>query len=160
MKNWAKWLFLILYVVALIFTAQWWNPFVSVPALLKYSMVTMIAACIYGVCLVLAQMYILLSIIFPLPPRADSNAPRTVWTRAFKFLMKESPISPNAPKSLDEMVGNEKAKIEIKEVIDILAKSKHYQESGAQVPKGMLFIGPPGVGKTLFDLPTDNLLSR
>ncbi len=64
--------------------------------------------------------------------------------------MKESPIRANAPKTLDEMVGNTAAKIEIKEIIDILGKSKHYQESGAQVPKGMLFIGPPGVGKTLF----------
>jgi len=150
MKNWARWLFLILWTLTLIFTAQWWNPFVSVPALLKYSLITAIAACIYGVCLVLAQFYILLSIIFPLPPRADSNAPKSMWTRAFKFLMKESPINPKAPKTLDEMVGNESAKVEIKEVIDILAKVKHYQESGAQLPKGMLFIGPPGVGKTLF----------
>ncbi|NJL71824.1 MAG: AAA family ATPase [Candidatus Competibacteraceae bacterium] len=48
------------------------------------------------------------------------------------------------------MVGNEAAKIEIKEAIDILKKSSHYEGSGAQVPKGMLFVGSPGVGKTLF----------
>ncbi|MBS1989077.1 MAG: AAA family ATPase [Cyanobacteria bacterium SZAS LIN-3] len=150
MKNWAKWLFLIVWTLALIFTAQYWNPFVSVPALLKYTVVSVVAAGVYGALFIIIQFYIILSIIFPLPPRADSNAPKSVWRNAFKFFFKDSPISPKAPKTLSEMIGNEKAKIEIQEVIDILAKSSHYEESGAQVPKGMLFIGAPGVGKTLF----------
>ncbi len=42
------------------------------------------------------------------------------------------------------------AKVEIKEVIEMLMDPGKYKASGAQVPKGMLFIGPPGVGKTLF----------
>jgi ATP-dependent metalloprotease FtsH len=150
MKNWVKWLFAILWTLGLIFTAQYWNPFVSVSALLKYSVVSVIAAGVYGALFIIIQFYIILSIIFPLPPRADSKAPKSAWKKAFKFLLKESPINPKAPQTLEEMIGNEKAKIEIKEVIDILSKSKHYEDSGANVPKGMLFIGPPGVGKTLF----------
>jgi ATP-dependent metalloprotease FtsH len=150
MKNWVKWTFFILWTLFLIFTAQFWNPFVSVGALLKYTVVSVVAAGVYGALLILIQIFVLLSIIFPLPPRADSKAPKSVWKRAFKFLFKESPISPKAPQTLDEMSGNEKAKVEIREVIELLAKSKHYEESGGQVPKGMLFIGPPGVGKTLF----------
>ncbi len=150
MKSWARWTFLILWTVGLILTAQYWNPFASVPALLKYSVVTLVVAVIYGACLIIIQFYIMLSVIFPLPPRADSKAPKSIWMRWFKWLYKESPISPNAPKTLEEMTGNDKAKQEIREVIDIIQKSKHYEDSGAQVPKGMLFVGPPGVGKTLF----------
>lgn len=150
MKNWARWLLFGLWILALIMTAQFWNPFVSFPALLKYSVISTVGAAVFGAIIILMQFYILLSIIFPLPPRADSKAPKSVWKKMFKFLYKDPPINPKAPQLLDEMIGNEAAKIEIREAIDILKKSKHYEDSGAQVPKGMLFIGPPGVGKTLF----------
>ncbi len=150
MKNWARWTLLVLWMLVLILSAPYWNPFTSFPALLKYSVLTIIGAAIFGTLVILAQFYILLSIIFPLPPRADSRAPRSFWKKAFKFMLKDSPISPKAPKNLSELVGNDKAKMEIREVIDILQNTPHYTESGADVPKGMLFIGPPGVGKTLF----------
>ncbi len=134
----------------MIFTAQWWNPFASLPALLKYSVVSVIAATIFGALVILIQYYLLVSIIFPLPPRADSRAPKTIWRRIFPFLFKNPPISPKAPKSLEELIGNAQAKQEIKEVIDMIANPDKYRDSGAEVPKGMLFVGPPGVGKTLF----------
>lgn len=150
MKNWVRWVLFILWVIALIATAQYWNPFTSVSALLKYSIISVIAAGVYGALFILIQFYILLSIIFPLPPRGDAKAPQNFWRKTFKFFYKDSPINPKAPKFLNEMIGNEAAKIEIKEAIDILQKAVHYEGSGAQVPKGMLFVGPPGVGKTLF----------
>ena len=65
-------------------------------------------------------------------------------------MFKAPPIDPKAPTRLRELVGNEMAKIEIQEVIEMLTDPGKYKASGAQVPKGMLFIGPPGVGKTLF----------
>jgi len=136
--------------VGLILTAQYWNPFASLPAFLKYSVITLVVAVLYGAFFIIIQFYIMLSVIFPLPPRADSKAPKSIGKRWFKWLYKESPISPNAPKTLEEMTGNDKAKQEIREVLDIIQKAKHYEDSGAQVPKGMLFVGPPGVGKTLF----------
>lgn len=150
MKTWARWTLLILWTVGLIFTAQYWNPFASLPAFLKYSVITLVVAVLYGAFFIIIQFYIMLSVIFPLPPRADSKAPKSIGKRWFKWLYKESPISPNAPKTLEEMTGNDKAKQEIREVLDIIQKAKHYEDSGAQVPKGMLFVGPPGVGKTLF----------
>lgn len=150
MKTWARWTLLILWTVGLILTAQYWNPFASLPAFLKYSVITLVVAVLYGAFFIIIQFYIMLSVIFPLPPRADSKAPKSIGKRWFKWLYKESPISPNAPKTLEEMTGNDKAKQEIREVIDIIQKAKHYEDSGAQVPKGMLFVGPPGVGKTLF----------
>ncbi|MBX3073531.1 AAA family ATPase [Candidatus Obscuribacterales bacterium] len=150
MKNWAKWTLLIVWTLVLIFTAPYWNPFASFPALLKYSVITVVGAAIFGALMIVMQFYILLSIIFPLPPRADSKAPKSFWRRTFKFIFKDPPISPKAPRTLDELIGNDKARTEIREVIDILQNSQHYLESGADVPKGMLFVGPPGVGKTLF----------
>jgi ATP-dependent metalloprotease FtsH len=150
MKKWARILLFVLWTIGLVITATYWNPFASFPALLKYTVLTLVVAVVYGALFIIIQFYILLSIIFPLPPRADSKAPKSIWRKAFKFLFNDPPLNPKAPTTLDEMIGNDKAKQEIREVIDILQKSKHYEDSGAQVPKGMLFVGAPGVGKTLF----------
>ncbi|PWU02457.1 MAG: hypothetical protein C5B53_01625 [Candidatus Melainabacteria bacterium] len=150
MKTWARWTLLILWILTLLITSTYWNPFTSFPALLKYSVVSVVAAAIFGALILLIQFYVLISIIFPLPPRADSKAPKSFSKRFFPFLYKKPPINPKAPTRLEELVGNERAKVEIREVIDMMANPKKYEASGAEVPKGMLFIGPPGVGKTLF----------
>lgn len=150
MKKWARWTLLALWTITLIFTSQYWNPFSSFPALLKYSVVSVIAAAIFGALILLGQFYILISIIFPLPPRADSKAPKSIWKRMFPFMFDEPKINPKAPKTLDELIGNEQAKIEIREVIDMLSNPDKYKASGAELPKGILFVGVPGVGKTLF----------
>ncbi len=150
MKTWAKWTLLISWFVLLLVTAGFWNPFANFPALLKYSVVSVIGAALFGALVILIQFYILVSIIFPLPPRADLKAPKSFWRKFFPFLFKVTTIDPKAPTTLAELVGNERAKVEIKEVIEMLSDPAKYKVSGAQVPKGMLFIGPPGVGKTLF----------
>lgn len=150
MKSWAKWTLLIVWTIVLLLTSPYWNPFTSFPALLKYSVVSVIASAIFGALVILIQYFLLIQIIFPLPPRADSKAPKDFWRRTFPFLFKKPTINPKAPTSLDELIGNAQAKVEIREVIDMLAHPEHYSASGADVPKGMLFVGPPGVGKTLF----------
>ncbi|MCC6978897.1 MAG: AAA family ATPase, partial [Candidatus Melainabacteria bacterium] len=150
MKNWARWTVLILWTVLLLATSVYWNPFASFPALLKYSVTSVFAAAVFGAIMILMQYYILLSIIFPLPPRADSKAPKPFFNRVFPFMFEKPKINPKAPKTLDELIGNEQAKVEIREVIDMLAHPEKYQASGAELPKGMLFVGAPGVGKTLF----------
>jgi len=35
------------------------------------------------------------------------------------------------------------------EIVDFLKNPKKYQLIGAKIPKGVLLVGPPGVGKTL-----------
>ncbi len=150
MKPWARWTLLILWTVVLLVSSTYWNPFTSFPALLKYSVVSVVAAAIFGALVIIIQYFLLISIIFPLPPRADSKAPQGVWRRMFPFLFKTAKINPKAPTTLDELIGNHLAKLEIREVVDMLAHPEHYAASGAVVPKGMLFVGPPGVGKTLF----------
>lgn len=150
MKTWARWTLLVLWTVLLIVTSEYWNPFTSFPALAKYSITAVVSSAIFGVLVMIAQFFILIAVIFPLPPRADSKAKKTILRKMFSFVFKDPPISPKAPKLLDELIGNEKAKTEIREVIDMLKNREHYVASGAEVPKGMLFIGQPGVGKTLF----------
>lgn len=150
LKPWVRWTLLILWTVVLLLTSQYWNPFTSFPALLKYTVVSVVASAIFGALVILIQWYLLLAIIFPLPPRADSRAPKGFWKRTFPWMFKEPPINPKAPTTLGDLVGNGQAKVEIREVMDMIANPQDYAASGADVPKGMLFVGPPGVGKTLF----------
>jgi ATP-dependent metalloprotease FtsH len=150
MKTWARWTLVIIWFVVLLLTSSLWNPFASFGALMKFSVISIFSACVFGAAIILMQFYILLSVIFPLPPRADSKAPKSFGQKYFKFLYKEPPINPKAPTTLGELIGNDQAKTEIKEVVDMLQNPKPYMESGAVMPKGMLFVGPPGVGKTLF----------
>ena len=40
-------------------------------------------------------------------------------------------------------------KIELEEIIDFMKNPKKYKNFGARMPRGVLLIGPPGVGKTM-----------
>jgi ATP-dependent metalloprotease FtsH len=150
MKTWARWTLLSVWLLVLLLTSTYWNPFASFPALMKYSILLAFGAMVFGSIILLIQYYILISVIFPLPPRADAKAPKPFGAKFFKFLYKDPPIDPKAPTTLRELVGNDAAKTEINEVIDMLSNPQPYIDSGAVMPKGMLFVGPPGVGKTLF----------
>lgn len=48
-----------------------------------------------------------------------------------------------------DVAGIEDAKTEVVEIVDFLKSPKKYQAVGARVPKGILLVGPAGVGKTL-----------
>lgn len=150
LKNWARITLIVIWVVVLLATVGAWNPFVSLPALLKYSVLTVFGAAIFGALIILIQFYILLAVIFPLPPRADAKAPKGIWRTMLPFLFAEPRINSKAPLTLNDLIGNDQAKLEIKEIVDMIAYPEKFEASGAIVPRGMLFVGPPGVGKTLF----------
>jgi cell division protease FtsH len=55
----------------------------------------------------------------------------------------------NTPITFTDVAGADEAVEELKEVRDYLADPDRYKLIGAQPPKGVLLIGPPGCGKTL-----------
>lgn len=48
-----------------------------------------------------------------------------------------------------DVAGLKEVKEELQEIVDFLKNPKKYHEMGAKIPKGVLLIGPAGVGKTL-----------
>ena len=48
-----------------------------------------------------------------------------------------------------DVAGVDEAKLELEEVVDFLKNPAKYAKVGAKTPKGVLLIGPAGVGKTL-----------
>jgi cell division protease FtsH len=49
----------------------------------------------------------------------------------------------------DDVAGLDNAKKELQEIIDYLRNPSKFQKLGGELPKGILLVGPPGVGKTL-----------
>lgn len=48
-----------------------------------------------------------------------------------------------------DVAGIKEIKEELEEVVDFLNHPKKYQQHGVSLPRGVLLVGPPGVGKTL-----------
>ena len=51
--------------------------------------------------------------------------------------------------TFNDVAGNEEAKREMIEIVDFLKNPEKYRKLGARIPKGVLLVGPSGVGKTL-----------
>ncbi len=51
--------------------------------------------------------------------------------------------------TFDDVAGISEVKEELVEVVDFLKNPAKYQKFGIKLPKGVLLVGPPGVGKTL-----------
>jgi len=49
----------------------------------------------------------------------------------------------------DDVAGIDMVKEELEEIIDFLKYPSKYKQMGIRMPKGVLLVGPPGVGKTL-----------
>lgn len=51
--------------------------------------------------------------------------------------------------TFEDVAGADSAKVELQEVVDFLRNPERYQQMGAEIPHGVLMVGPPGSGKTL-----------
>lgn len=72
-------------------------------------------------------------------------------TKATKPLKEEviTPIQPNPHITLDSLAGISEVKNDLREIIDYLKNPSKYKKLGLKMPKGVLLVGPPGVGKTM-----------
>jgi len=51
--------------------------------------------------------------------------------------------------TFNDIGGISDVKMELEEIIDFMKKPKRYKSFGARMPRGVLLVGPPGVGKTM-----------
>ena len=51
--------------------------------------------------------------------------------------------------TFNDIGGISDVKIELEEIIDFMKNPKRYKRFGARMPRGVLLVGPPGVGKTM-----------
>lgn len=75
-----------------------------------------------------------------------SNAAKSLANDTFGFY-RIKPITSNV--TFADVAGISEAKNELEEIIDYLRFPKKYQDFGVRLPKGVLLVGVPGVGKTL-----------
>lgn len=65
----------------------------------------------------------------------------------FTAQTKISPSTSNV--KFDDVVGIDEAKEELGEIVDFLKNPAKYKKLNIKLPRGVLLVGPPGVGKTL-----------
>ena len=67
------------------------------------------------------------------------------------FLAGSANTAKGAPSTVTfkDVAGQDNAKREVSELVDILRDPKRYTALGAEPPRGVLLMGPPGTGKTL-----------
>lgn len=55
----------------------------------------------------------------------------------------------NTKVKFDDIAGLVEPKLELFEVVDFLKNPKKFRDLGAEIPRGVLLVGPPGTGKTM-----------
>lgn len=58
-------------------------------------------------------------------------------------------VSIRSDVTFNDIGGISDVKIELEEILDFMRNPKRYKSFGARMPRGVLLVGPPGVGKTM-----------
>lgn len=69
---------------------------------------------------------------------------------AFEFGKTKSQVITNVKVRFSDVAGAEEEKEELQEVVEFLKNPQKFTALGARTPKGVLLVGNPGTGKTLF----------
>ena len=71
-------------------------------------------------------------------------------SRALNFGKTKARVTKDVKIRFSDVAGVEEEKEELKEIVDFLKAPKKFTDLGARIPKGVLLVGEPGTGKTLF----------
>ncbi|MDR0751802.1 MAG: ATP-dependent zinc metalloprotease FtsH [Christensenellaceae bacterium] len=69
---------------------------------------------------------------------------------ALTFAKTNARVTSNVKVRFNDVAGAEEEKEELKEVVEFLKAPRKFRQVGARIPKGVLLVGNPGTGKTLF----------
>ena len=69
---------------------------------------------------------------------------------ATNFAKTNARLNQNLKVRFSDVAGAEEEKAELAEIVDFLKNPRKFSELGARIPKGVLLVGSPGTGKTLF----------
>ena len=80
----------------------------------------------------------------------NNNTGSFLESKTSSFIESQTPVeSLKSDVSFDDIGGISDVKVELEEIIDFMKNPKRYKSFGARMPKGVLLVGPPGVGKTM-----------
>lgn len=89
---------------------------------------------------------VLIIVFFVVISRSSANANN----KAMNFGNTRANLVRNSKVRFSDVAGAEEEKEELKEVVEFLSNPQKFQQVGAKTPKGVLLVGAPGTGKTLF----------
>ncbi len=70
--------------------------------------------------------------------------------KVMSFAKTKARVSTNIKVRFADVAGAEEEKVELAEIVEFLRQPKKFSDLGARIPKGVLLVGRPGTGKTLF----------
>ncbi len=85
-------------------------------------------------------------VIFVMLMRSMNNSNKS----AIDFGKSTAKANTNIKIRFSDVAGAEEEKEELKEIVEFLKNPKKFSDLGARIPKGVLLVGRPGTGKTLF----------